>query len=115
MLRLCAVTRNRQQIMLWIGSRSRCRRVGAQSARLTFSRGAPKQALQAAAANIGSLQGQRAAALAAQQAHLAWSGQALIANSLGLVDEAVDSIRAAFLLPQKELKCACRCAEVAVC
>ena len=64
------------------------------------------QALQAAADDIGSLQGQRAAALAAQQAHLAWSGQALIANSLGLVDEALDGIRAACLLPQRELKCA---------
>lgn len=47
-----------------------------------------------------TLEGQR-------RAHLAWSGQAMVSNSLNVMQEAVETIRAAFLLPQKDLKCAC--------
>ena len=46
-----------------------------------------------------TLEGQR-------RAHLAWSGQAMVSNSLNVMQEAVETIRAAFLLPQKDLKCA---------
>ena len=46
-----------------------------------------------------TLEGQR-------RAHLAWSGQAMVNNSLNVMQEAVETIRAAFLLPQKDLKCA---------
>ena len=44
-----------------------------------------------------TLEGQR-------RAHLAWSGQAMVSNSLNVMQEAVETIRAAFLLPQKDLK-----------
>lgn len=40
-----------------------------------------------------------------QHLHLVWSGQALVASSLLTLEEAVQQIRAAFLLPSKELKC----------
>ena len=43
-----------------------------------------------------------------QQRHLAWSGQALVANSVSIMEEAVDQIRATFLFTSKELKCALR-------
>ena len=75
-----------------------------QPDRLTACCLLPRQALQAAESQRSALEAQRAAALAAQRAHLAWSGQALVANSLVLMDEAADQIRAAFLLPQKELR-----------
>ena len=40
-----------------------------------------------------------------RQAHLAWAGKSMVASSLGLMQEAVETIRAVFLLPQKDLKC----------
>lgn len=64
------------------------------------------QALEAAESQRWALEGQKARVEAEQLRHLAWSGHALVGNSLGLMEEAVDHIRAAFLLPQKELKCA---------
>lgn len=51
------------------------------------------------------LEGQKARVEAEQRRHLAWSGRELVGSSLGLMEEAVDQIRAAFLLPKKELKC----------
>ena len=41
---------------------------------------------------------------AARREHLAWSGQAMVTNSLNVMHEAVETIRAAFLLPQKDLR-----------
>ena len=41
---------------------------------------------------------------AARRQHLAWTGQAMVGNSLTVMQEAVETIRAAFLLPQKDLK-----------
>ncbi|KAK9830355.1 hypothetical protein WJX72_011239 [[Myrmecia] bisecta] len=51
-----------------------------------------------------SLEDQKAAVEAARHAHLAWSGRALVANSMVLMQEGIETIRAAFLLPQKDLK-----------
>ena len=53
-----------------------------------------------------TLEGQKTEMARQQQRHLAWSGQALIANSVGIMEEAVDQIRATFLFTSKELKCA---------
>lgn len=47
---------------------------------------------------------QKAALEGQRRAHLAWSGQAMVSNSLNVMQEAVETIRAAFLLPQKDLK-----------
>lgn len=40
-----------------------------------------------------------------QHQHLVWAGQSLVAASLNVLEEAVQQIRTAFLLPSKELKC----------
>lgn len=68
------------------------------------------QALQRANAAIGELDARQAAAERARQAALAWSGQALVSNSMaggaGALQGAIEALRAAFLLPQKELRCA---------
>jgi hypothetical protein len=64
------------------------------------------QALEAAESERWQLQGQNARVEAEKRRHLAWCGTALIGSSLGTLAEAVDQIRAAFLLPEKELKCA---------
>ena len=52
-----------------------------------------------------TLEGQKTEMLRQQQRQLAWTGQALIANSVGVMEEAVDQIRATFLFTSKELKC----------
>lgn len=57
---------------------------------------------------------QKAALEGQRRAHLAWSGQAMVSNSLNVMQEAVETIRAAFLLPQKDLKCV-NCAAVTNC
>lgn len=67
------------------------------------------QALQRANVALGELDARQAAAERARQAALAWSGQALVSNSMagaGALQDAIEALRAAFLLPQKELKCA---------
>ena len=64
------------------------------------------QALEAAEGDKWTLEGQKTEMLRQQQRHLAWSGQALIANSVSVMEEAVDQIRATFLFTSKELKCA---------
>ena len=51
-----------------------------------------------------TLEGQKTEMLRQQQQHLAWSGQALVANSVSIMEEAVDQIRATFLFTSKELK-----------
>lgn len=63
------------------------------------------QALEAAEGDKWTLEGQKTEMLRQQQRHLAWSGQALIANSVSVMEEAVDQIRATFLFTSKELKC----------
>ena len=50
------------------------------------------------------LRAQAAELDAARRQHLAWTGQAMVGNSLTVMQEAVETIRAAFLLPQKDLK-----------
>jgi hypothetical protein len=62
------------------------------------------QALRKAQEERSQLEGQTAATLKEQQRYLAWSGRGLIANSVTMAMDGVDQIRAAFLLPQKELK-----------
>ncbi|KAK9904052.1 hypothetical protein WJX75_003480 [Coccomyxa subellipsoidea] len=62
------------------------------------------KALEAAESERWQLQGQNARVEAEKRRHLAWCGTALIGSSLGTLAEAVDQIRAAFLLPEKELK-----------
>ncbi|KAK9845464.1 hypothetical protein WJX81_007142 [Elliptochloris bilobata] len=65
------------------------------------------QALHRANAALGELDARQAAAERARQAALAWSGQALVSNSMagaGALQDAIEALRAAFLLPQKELK-----------
>lgn len=62
------------------------------------------QALEAVEGEKWTLEGQKAEMAAQQRRHLAWSGQALVANSVSLMEEAVDAIRAAFLCTSKELK-----------
>ncbi len=66
------------------------------------------QALEAVEGEKWTLEGQKTEMLRQQQRHLAWSGQALIANSVSIMEEAVDQIRATFLFTSKELKCALR-------
>ena len=63
------------------------------------------QALEAVEGEKWTLEGQKTEMLRQQQRHLAWSGQALIANSVSVMEEAVDQIRATFLFTSKELKC----------
>ncbi len=53
------------------------------------------------------LRAQKQALERQRQAHLAWAGKSMVASSLGLMQEAVETIRAVFLLPQKDLKYAC--------
>lgn len=65
-----------------------------------------RQALEAAESERWVLAGQAARVEAEKHRHLAWCGTALIGSSLGTLAEAVDQIRAAFLLPDKQLKCA---------
>jgi len=62
------------------------------------------QALEAVEGEKWTLEGQKTEMLRQQQRHLAWSGQALIANSVSVMEEAVDQIRATFLFTSKELK-----------
>lgn len=50
------------------------------------------------------LQAQKQVLERQRRAHLAWAGKAMVASSLGLMQEAVETIRAVFLLPQKDLK-----------
>lgn len=50
------------------------------------------------------LEEQKAMLEGQRRAHLAWSGQAMVSNSLNVMQEAVETIRAAFLLPQKDLR-----------
>ena len=52
------------------------------------------------------LAGEKAELERVAQQHLLWSGQALVAGSLAVMEEAVQQIRTAFLMPSKELKCA---------
>ena len=66
------------------------------------------QALAAAAGAHARLTAEAEEGERARAAHLAWSGAALAANSVTLVDEALLQIRAAFLLPRRDLKCALR-------
>ena len=63
------------------------------------------QALEAVEGEKWTLEGQKSEMLRQQQRHLAWSGQALIAGSVSVMEEAVDQIRATFLFTSKELKC----------
>ena len=65
-----------------------------------------EQALEAVEGEKWTLEGQKTEMLRQQQRQLAWTGQALIANSVGVMEEAVDQIRATFLFTSKELKCA---------
>jgi hypothetical protein len=51
------------------------------------------------------LQGEKAALQVQHKQFLAWSGQAMVANSVSVMEEAVEQIRTAFLLPQKDLRC----------
>lgn len=51
-----------------------------------------------------ALHGEKIALQKQQKQWLAWSGQAMISNSLKIMEDAVEVIRAEFLLPQKELK-----------
>ena len=51
------------------------------------------------------LAGEKAELERVARQHLLWSGQALVASSLGVMEEAVQQIRTAFLMPSKELKC----------
>lgn len=51
-----------------------------------------------------NLEGEKAAMERDQHRHLVWSGQALVASSLLALEEAVQQIRTAFLLPSRELK-----------
>jgi hypothetical protein len=66
-----------------------------------------RQALQRATVALGELDARQAAAEAARRAALAWSGAALVSNSMagaGALQGAIEALRAAFLLPQKELR-----------
>ena len=65
------------------------------------------QAMDQLSSTARQLAEQKAALEGQRREHLAWSGQAMVSNSLNVMQEAVETIRAAFLLPQKDLKCAC--------
>ena len=52
------------------------------------------------------LAGEKAELERVARQHLLWSGQALVAGSLASMEEAVQQIRTAFLMPSKELRCA---------
>ena len=62
------------------------------------------QAMYQPSSTARQLAEQKAALEGHSRAHLAWSGQAMVSNSLNVMQEAVETIRAAFLLPQKDLK-----------
>lgn len=51
-----------------------------------------------------ALHGEKVALQEQQQQWLAWSGKEMVSNSLSIMEDAVEDIRASFLLPQKELK-----------
>lgn len=51
-----------------------------------------------------TLEGQKAIMERNEHQSLVWSGHALVANSLSTLEEAVQQIRTAFLLPSKDLK-----------
>ncbi len=62
------------------------------------------QAMYQLSSTARQLEEQKAMLEGQRRAHLAWSGQAMVSNSLNVMQEAVETIRAAFLLPQKDLK-----------
>jgi hypothetical protein len=65
-----------------------------------------------------ALHGEKIALQKQQQQWLAWSGQAMVSNSLNIMENAVEDIRTAFLLPQKELRQApdsASCCEISTC
>ena len=53
---------------------------------------------------LGHLEGMHMNLAKASQRQLAWSGETSVAQSVKQLEDAVVQIRAAFLLPQKELK-----------
>ncbi len=62
------------------------------------------QAMYQLSSTARQLEEQKAMLEGQRRAHLAWSGQAMVSNSLNVMQEAVETIRAAFLLPQKDLR-----------
>jgi len=62
------------------------------------------QAMYQLSSTARQLEEQKAMLEGQRRAHLAWSGQAMVSNSLNVMQEAVETIRAAFLLPRKDLK-----------
>ncbi|BDA45755.1 probable Kinesin heavy chain at N-terminal half [Coccomyxa sp. Obi] len=110
---LAGMQRSRQAFLaVWEASRRRSRAAriiqrhfrAYRVARLIARTDMDAKALEAAESERWMLEGQKARVEAEQRRHLAWSGRELVGSSLGLMEEAVDQIRAAFLLPKKELK-----------
>ncbi|KAL3161494.1 hypothetical protein ABBQ32_010369 [Trebouxia sp. C0010 RCD-2024] len=107
-----AVERNRTDLEAsWLHNRrlNHAARVIQRRYRLWRSRnhvakfGRDAEAMNQLSSTARQLAEQKAALEGQRRAHLAWSGQAMVSNSLNVMQEAVETIRAAFLLPQKDL------------